>query len=90
MVKNVKSFLSLRPVVHFSSNSPSLNNAGGFFFFFSIIEYREILQQKRHRRILMEVEGKLWCIWGLFLMTYTPPTSCKYSREFTIFKRIIR
>ena len=34
MVKNVKSFLSLRPVVHFSSNSPSLNNAGGFLFFF--------------------------------------------------------
>ena len=34
MVKNVESFLSLRPVVHFSSNSPSLNIAGGYLFIF--------------------------------------------------------
>ena len=38
MVNNVKTFLFLRPVVHFSSNSPSLNIAGGYFFFYHLIQ----------------------------------------------------
>lgn len=38
MVNNVKPFLFLRTVAHFSSNSPSLNIAGGYFFLSSITE----------------------------------------------------
>ena len=37
MVNNVKTFLFLRTMVHFISNSPSLNIAGGYYYFFFII-----------------------------------------------------
>ena len=48
MVNNVKPFLFLRPVVHFSFNSPSLNIAGGYFFYHLIQRNPPAKETQRH------------------------------------------